>query len=333
MANALLNLGNALNARGDSAAAITHWDRALEQAASTGTKHQEAKIRNNLGIAHFNLRQYTAARTCYTQSRGIFQRLGSKSDLAYTLTNLGEVMLAEGDYGGAFQSWTEAMDLYAVLGDTRGLAETSLLTEAQRLIDAEGIEPLRGVWSLWSGVVKTTQGDYAGALPLFLDAQATFESSGEARKSLQAMVRIAECTYHDGELRSAVQQLDLALARPEISEFPQVRAEALYLLGMIEQRARGATGHPPLVHFKTGLELLQREPIGEITWKLTYALAKEFFERGQRDRASQHLLETEKILRYLTANLPTENLRSLYRSADGRARVLANIERHSIVGS
>ncbi len=344
--SAITNVGNALNARGDSAAAIEQWRRALEYAVERGTLSQQAKIQNNLGIAYFNLGRHAEARASYLQSRETFQRLGMKGELTYTLTNLGEVMLADGDYGGAFATWTEALALYDMMADVRGLVETELqlaelhlilgvpseserlLEEAHRYVEAEGVEPFRGAWKFWCGMVDANKGDHASALPLLREAHALFVSSGEDRKASRCLVAIAECLARSGEPQPAIEQLQSILVRPERETAPLLRAEVRYLLGFAERESPGSTEERPLTHFKKGMQLVEKEPIGEVTWKLTYALAREYFERGQRERARQNLVVTKKVLTHFVSSLPSEGLRSSYLAAEGRAQVLANIERH-----
>ncbi len=255
--SAITNVGNALNARGDSAAAIEQWRRALEYAVGSGTLSQQAKIQNNLGIAYFNLGRHAEARASYLQSRETFQRLGMKGELTYTLTNLGEVMLADGDYGGAFSTWSEALTLYEMMGDVRGLVETDLqlaelrlilgdnseserlLDDARQYVEADGVESFKGPWKFCCGLLNARKGDFACALPQLREAHDLFASSGEQHKALRCLLSIADCIARSGDIRVAVGQLESVLGMPESQTPRSLLAEARYLLGMCRARNPG----------------------------------------------------------------------------------------------
>ena len=343
--SAITNVGNALNARGDSEAAITQWRRALQYAVESGTLSQQAKIQNNLGIAYFNLGRYAEARASYRQSRETFQRLGMKSELTYTLTNLGEVMLADGDYGGAFSTWTEALALYEIMADVRGVVETDLqlaelrmifgdLAEVERLvhdveryIEADGVEPFKAMLKYWTAMLNATKRDFTSALDQLQEAHRLFVSSREYRKAQRSLLAIADCLKRAGDLTRAIVQWRHVLEAPENESSRLLMAEAKYMLGIAEREAPGSTTERPLMHFKSAMEIVEKEPICEVTWKLTYALAREYFERGQKERAHQNLVLTRKVLSHFASSLPSEELRSLYLAAEERGQVLANIER------
>jgi len=346
IASAMTNVGNALSALGQTEEAIAQWKGALGVVSSAGTLSQQAKIQNNLGIAYFNIRKYAEARACYERSRDFFTRLAMKSDLAYTLTNLGEVLFADGDYGKAISTWTEVLPQYEAMEDRRGLVETylqlteawitvgdlsrvdRLLEDARRCLAPGDIENFTGRWTFWAGATARRRGDAAGALQLLRKAHAAFQSSHEEPGNSACRLEIAECLLLLGDRQGAAGELCAVIALQDQRIPPHIRAEGNYMLGLLERRDPGVTGRNPLMQFKTAMELLAREPLAEITWKVLYALAREYFERGQRDRAVEHLRKVRAVLRHFLSCLGSSDLQNAYLEAEGRRGVLTTIERH-----
>ena len=342
--DAMINIGNAMSARGDIEAAIEYWNKALQASREYGSLHQQSQIENNLGIAHYKLKKYNQAKTFYANARDISRRLGSKAGIAYALTNLGEVSLAEGEYENALKFWSECRALYEEMDDAHGLADTllqlsevwltlgdlesaaSVIAEANTIINGRNLETFKGQMQFVGGLCNLQQRNFASALDLFALALKTFDAAGEKEKALMCSVRLAECLYLSGAQGDAATSLSKLLENPEVTGSPQTVAEALYLLGTIAREVPGLVAKRPLVLLKQGLEAIAKEPVTELTWKLAFTLAREYHERGQSDRSMEYLTKAKLVLQFFLSHFSSHEPRQQYLASDNRGQVLAVIE-------
>jgi len=338
--DAMMNIGNVMSAKGDFHNALEEWGAALRLCKESGTIHQQAQIRNNMGIAHYRLKDYQSARRCYSDARDLFKVVGSKSGTAYVQTNLGEVCLAEGQYEAAISHWTEVLLLYEAMEDNRGLVETHLELAHLRLIlgDLETVEEdlrqaksvilnrdlsmFEGVWRCLDGQVRCMAGDHARARESFTDAIEFLTQETEMERRLFCRVRIAACNFHENEREKAASVLLDIIASDGVSAFPNMLAEAYLVLGMSARGSQTTTLEKPVTYFRKGFEIVEQQPVSELTWRLAFALGEEFQRRGQDVRAIEYLQKARLVLQFFLSGLPTAETRRQYLSDESRARVL-----------
>lgn len=341
LADAMLNVGNAMSAKGDFAGAITMWSRALEVCRLHGTANQEGHLRNSLGIAYFNLKQLDEALKCYENARDIFKRIESKSGLANAVTNMGEAFLADGKYEHALLHLLDARGMYEEMDDVQGIAETSLqiaqtqllvgddqaaaaaLAVSTRRVEEKHLEPLRAQLSFLSGLSARQRIDLNSALEYFARARAEY---GNSRNGPLAGIRSAECLLDLGKPGEAFTTLQPVLHHPETPNNPALHAEALYMAGRIAGASPSATPERPLVYLKAAFESLKKEPVSELTWKVSYALAHAYLERGQKDRAREFFLRTRMVIQYFLGQFISEERKHAYIALDDKANILTQID-------
>jgi hypothetical protein len=170
------------------------------------------------------------------------------------------------------------------------------------------------------------RGDYERALAELTAACDYFMSSGERERALLCRVRNAECRFHLGDCARAVSLCREILDGSEAKENPFVIAEASYILGTVAGTAPELVGEAPLSLYKKGLDAVSGEPVAEITWKLAYALGREFYDRGQKERAAEFFMKTGLVLRFFLSHIRSEELRRRYLSTDRREQAVKATE-------
>ncbi len=341
--NAMMNLGNVLNAKGETERALVFWNDGLKMSEEHGTLNQQAQLQNNLGIAHYGLKNYEEAKLHYGLALDLFKRIHAKSGRAYALSNLGETLLAAGEYEPALQAMSEARSLYVGMGDSRGIAETALLLaqlwlvfgnldaadrslKEARDVPAESRDPVMdGQMSYLRGLVLSRRGEFAEARDAFVAANAGFEASGEKTKAWKCAIASAESLVLSGKFAAAPSALAPFLKHQAEAD-PQLRAEALFVLGNAERGCPGATREKPIVLFKKAMAALEHEHVSEITWKIALALAREYHQRGQRMRSKEYLLQARLILNLFLSHITSQELKAQYLSTDERQHVLSTTE-------
>ncbi len=342
--NAINNIGNALSAKGDYREAIRYWERALKASLDFGTLNQQAQIYSNLGIAHYNLKQYSKAKEFYATALDLCRRTDSKTGLANGWLNLGEVLIAEGEYEAALQALQDARQIYESMNSAHMLVEACLdiadiyarigdiesmgveLHRVAKLIEENDLETFVAAYDYLVGIWNQRKGRW-------LEAEQAFQRvCDRARtgdpKGLYHFARVhgAECRTNRGENVSAAREVLALLRDPFATSFPLVVAEANYLLGIIANVCSDAVPEKAIVYFKRGMDAIAKEPVCETTWKLAYALAHAYHERGQYERAREFLTKARLVLKYFLSHFRSDELKRKYLAADHRDRVLATIE-------
>lgn len=342
--NSMNNIGNALSANGKFADAISYWDKAYSASQAYGTANQQAQILNNLGIASFSLRNYSKAEEYYLRARKLYERIDSQIGIAYSLSNIGEVRFAEGDLEAAIASWGEAKALYEAMETPHGHLECCLhlagalfrlgdeqnmhvqLTEAAELIKGKSLETFMPKMHILMGQLHTLRKDYVSAAEEFGKARSALESSSSAEQYWQCMVYAAECQIRLGYPVKASEMLHEAASQASKLGFSKVVAEAMFQLGTIATEKPEALSEKAIVYFKKGLDAITKEPVSEITWKLAFALAREYHERGQSERAREYLVKTKLVVQFFLSRFKSQKMRERYLETDQKDKVLAAIE-------
>ncbi|MBX2992100.1 MAG: tetratricopeptide repeat protein [Bacteroidetes bacterium] len=342
--NSMNNIGNVLSRKGDTERAIEFWHRALKASEDFGTMHQQALIHNNLGIAHYSLRKYGAAKQYYDKARSQYQRIDSMAGLALVIANLGEVSLAEGEYEKAVSFFDESRGLaevmenmyhhvYSLLYGVQALLALGVLDvaearleEAKLLIENEGQRMFFARYRLLQGLRHYLGGRHGEACVAFRDAMQV--SSEEKANDIlwQSQLRLAECLNKLEKNDEAISLANGILCEQEVRRHPRYLAEANFILGICAGSTHAEGLEKPIVLFKRGMDILAKEPVTEITWKLAYALAGEYFNRGQRDRAKEYFIKTRLIVQFFLSHISSDKLKSSYLAIDQKDRVLATID-------
>jgi tetratricopeptide (TPR) repeat protein len=343
VANAMNNVGNAFGGKGDFVPAIEYWERALAESKLYGTLAQQAQIHNNLGIAYFNLKQFQRAKQYYDESRAMNERMESRIGIAHALLNIGEVMAAEGEYEAARHRLSEAAELYTALDHSHGFVESALLLShvclrigdlaalesylaaAERKMNERGIATFRPRHEFLTGELFLARTDAEQAEQSY--KRCMDELAHDRAKELYWLctVRRAECRQQCGDSVQALEILKRVLCEASATNIATIVAEANYLLGMIVASQPFPGVEKPLQYFKRGIDAIAKEPVGEITWRLTFALASEYYRRGQMERAKEFLRKTQLVLNFFLSHFTSLEWKQMYLKVNDKERVLETI--------
>jgi tetratricopeptide (TPR) repeat protein len=309
-----------------------------------GTLLQQAQIQNNLGIAYFNLKHYQKAKECYGTARIMYERINSRVGLGNAVANLGEVMFAEGEYEFALKRWLEAKTLFASLENAYALTETTLhlanvfsrlgdvqkmgeqLDEAQSLIRERELASYNARYFFLRGIHSLMKKEFHEAEEHLTRAKELYEADNAYEKVWLTMLKMAEVKHLSGKSIEATEIANSLLSNTDAMKNYQVLAEANYLLGLVAIAKPTVVAEKPILYFKNGLDAVAKEPVGETTWKLTYALAREYYQRGQLQRSKEFLLKTKLVVQFFLSHFQSTELKQRYLATDQKHDVLATIE-------
>ncbi|MBI5472742.1 MAG: tetratricopeptide repeat protein [Ignavibacteriae bacterium] len=342
--NSMNNISNALSAGGEYDRAIEFLEKALAASKEQGTLMQQGQVLNNLGIAHFKLKKFARAKELYGEARAIYERAGSRPGIGGALINLGEVQSADGEYEQSIGNLRATYKIFAQLEDTYAMVDACLhltrvfvlvgnlqaaeksLEEARALVEKHEFTSFRSDCSYLHGLCLLMKNAHADAEKAFSAAIELTPDPKTGEAVQMAYLKLAECKHLLGQQADAVEIVLTVLREHNGSTSHRIVAEGNYLLALIAMHAPDATPEKPLVTLKRGLEAIAKEPISEITWKLAFALAREYYERGQRERAKEFLLKTKLVLQFFLSRFRSNELKDLYLDADHKRDVIATIE-------
>ncbi len=98
--------------------------RLSEELRELGTSQAAAAAENALGAANSMLGDYAAAVKHYEQAVDMYRMLGDTAHLANVTTNMGNVYMSTGDYGRAMEHYRRALDVHEETGNRRSAANT-----------------------------------------------------------------------------------------------------------------------------------------------------------------------------------------------------------------
>ena len=78
----------------------------------------------------------------------------------------------------------------------------------------------------------------------------------------------------------------------------------------------------PVGYFKKGMDAIEKEPVSELTWKLAFALGREFDDRGQKVKARETLRKAKVVLQFIVSQFHSDDRKKAYLALEGRGRVL-----------
>lgn len=343
------NVGNVMSAMGDNQGALESWGDALLLATDQTMQHDRALILNNIGIAHFKLRDYENARVHYRQAQEIFSLLQSKKGIAFSLTNLGEVEYAEGNYELSCTHWNTALAIYTEMQEAIGICQTLLeiaqanfsiglmpttqifLERANEIIQRQKLSTLIPFYHYLKGHWHRDREEYQAALEEFEISTKEFSSIEGAFTcgTESAEERIIQLSLRKAETFLRLDRIDEAtllvkeIADNKIQSLPRfLQAEIYYLLGCLARHKRKQNGFDqPIMYFRHGVAALENEHVIEITWKLYGELGKEYEHRGNLEKAQEHFGIAQSIIDYFSSKIT---------STEGRAIFLASRTPHHI---
>jgi tetratricopeptide (TPR) repeat protein len=122
VARSLSNLASIVKLEGDNARARALYGECLAIFDSLGERNCVAWSLNYQGDVARDQRDSAAARTLYAQALGIFKELGDRWGMAGTLTDLGNLARELGDHPAARTFYRESLRNFRELGHKRGIA-------------------------------------------------------------------------------------------------------------------------------------------------------------------------------------------------------------------
>lgn len=204
------NLGAICDLTGEREQALLYYHQALRGYEELGSLPGQARARHNLGIAHRDLGQCSAAEDSFARAAELAEAAGDPVLFAFARVAEAEMVVRRGDLEGAEQRIRQALPRFDIAASLHGLIE---------------VHKLRGMIAGKRGDLETARGHLDTAVDFgemhgvpLLDAEVRAERGavlcaiGEVRAGIEDLARAAEA-FHSLHARHRAEEVRATLER------------------------------------------------------------------------------------------------------------------------
>jgi len=337
-----VNIGNIYNLLGDYNKAEEHWSKASQINNSVGNLEQEGLLLLNIGVSHHHRQKIEEAITLVNKAYKIFLSLGNELNESLALMNLGEMHMLICEYQNAYDSLKHSSRILEKQNHNEELAELYLILGKFyfRIGDSENFS---------KAVKELSQLFQENELPAkhhnnlsFLQVLEQISNNGDV--NIQQLKKIID-TYNGQDERLYYKESSLLLVEQLISngdyetsleeinskELIEIckqnnifEAERDYFLGKISLGHGSDKLLPPIDYFNRAYDLIKNESITELTWKILWALAEVYRQRGNIEKSKSYNKYAKELIQFIAEQLSTTGLQRTYLQQSERKAVLQN---------
>ncbi|MFC2133941.1 protein kinase [Bacteroidota bacterium] len=342
-----VNLGNIYLMKKDFKNTEICWNNAFKTNLKVGNLQQEAVLHLNYGIFLFDKLEFDESIKRYKKAENTFSNLGYKYDKGLSLNNLGEIYLTICEYNDSLGALNEAKQIFHSLNNSDEEAEVffnmgrlfytlgakkklaSVIKNFKKLIDNKFvIEKHKIKYEYLIVLAKLLDGDYEDTLSTLSRLRNDFYESGE-REDEYNFVRViflsSEILSKLNRSEEAVNILDNDKFNKICKENILVKIEREYTLGMISSTNNQLKLKPAISYFLEAHDLIENIQLTELTWKVLYAIAKFYFDRGNIYKAKEYILSAKSLIQYFADKIEDSNLKKSYLSQPSIRSALTNL--------
>ena len=314
------NLGNVLNALGDSKSALVHWERAQNLNQNIGNFTQEANVLQNIGVYYSHDFNYEDSIEKYQRAKQIFETIGDKSGAAIAYYNIAEIKIFSMEYQEAKSYIEKAKSTCASILSEDGilfsnLLETVLLKKLERIDDIRNIklmfEQKKNVESIRSNL------KYISIIEsLFLNSPVLTEniinevllnllSSNDIYLIFDLSVELSTRNYIELIKNSVVPFIE---QEETLSQKDYFRAMLLFLKGQIAEVYKDAYQELPINFYLKTYEILSALSVSELTLKVIFKIAEFYENSGNFWKAREFFNYLVTLVDYVVGQIDEEKL-------------------------
>ncbi len=338
LAVSYMNLGMIANRRSDHENATYFLEKALQLSEEVGDIRQVARIYNNLGIVAYDKSEYEDSLNQYQKALNIFIRTGDRVGSSWSWYNVGELQFKLCEYEQSLRSLERSLQLYRQLDDAQGLAEAydqlgnlhlvlgkmkeanEHARQAQQVIQASHIRTETGNNLLLFADLHLTNSDWENAEASLADATRFYEEIGDVKNHCFATMKLGEiyCRKRD----HAKAEMYLNDADSKCPGNAQLQATILFHLGILHQQLQDRKA---VTYLQDAYSLSEETTVSEISWRICFALFREYQGRGLINKAFEYGEKTLVILKFILSKFTQPDLADAYLHSHNRSGVISYI--------
>jgi len=337
-----VNVGSIYGLLAEDNKAEEHWQKASQINNSIGNLEQEGLLLLNIGVFYLDRQYFDNAIKSLNRARKIFLSFGNELNEGLALLNLGEAHTLICEYQDSYNSLKQALRIFEKKNNNEELAEVLIRMGMFyfRIGDPENLSKV---------VKELSQLLHENELPAkhhnnFSFLQVLEQISNNNDVNIQQLKKIIEIyNVQDERLNYAesallfVEQLitagDYETSLEEINSKELIEickqniifeAEREYFLGKISHGHGSDKLLPPIDYFERAYDLVKNECITELTWKILWALAEIYRQRGNIEKSKNYSKYAKELIQFIAEHLSATGLRRTYLQKSERKAVLQN---------
>ncbi len=344
LAQMQMNIGNIYGMKGENEKAYSYWNKSLEINHSIGNLDQEAKIYVNLGIYYLDNLNFEKSIESYQKALSIFTSLGNKKGFGLTQTNLGEIYMLTCEYQNAVEALTSAIDTFDKLQNIEEKLEAFIILGKMDFLIGD-FENLKSTIKEFGAVsdsneLSERQNNYIEFLNLLnkysvgetsdliteLDKLKEFFSAQEIRNDyfLCAMLKV-NLFIRLGIYKNAFEELQNKEMLNICSNNMLFEAERKYTMGILLECDESLDDNSFMDYYLSAYEMISESYVTELTWKVLFALARVYGERGNAGKAAEFIKYSESLINFTAGNIKDPKLRKFYINHPERREALERL--------
>ncbi len=344
MAQMQMNIGNIYGAKGEHSKSKEYWEKSLEINRSIGNLEQEALLLGNFGIYYFDTLDFDESIKFYQKALSIFTSLGNKKSHGLVQINLGENYILTCNYQQAVEALNNAIGtfkqlqnieetleaeimlgkLYFIIGDYEKL--NSIIKEIEADSEPDKLTEKYKNYYLYLNLLKKFQSPNVNEVinsllkikEYFLQQEIFFDYFACSVLIVRLLVKLKNYNAAYGELKTVS---FVNVCKDNIL----FEAERQFMIGSIVEKMPGLDDKPYLDFYKFSYELISQTYITEVTWKILFALAKAYSNRGNAKKAKEYIKYSKAVINYIADNIKDSRTRKIYLESPERKQALEKL--------
>ncbi len=337
-----VNIANIYNLLGEFSKAEEHWANASEINNSVGNLEQEGLLLLNVGVHHHHKRNTEKSIQLVNRAYKIFLSLGNEISESLALLNLGEMHMYISEYQKSYDSLSQAEMILKRHNHPEELAELYLIRGKFffKVGDAETLTKIKDEFSNHL-LANTLPQKQLNNLNYLEQLEAIINNNDVNIDQFKTVVKnyfegnekfnFSESFFILTEYLTSSDQYDEALNLITMKEIIEIckqsiifEAEREYFLGKISLVLGSDKLLPPIDHFENAYKLIQEESITELTWKVLWALAESYRQRGNEQKTKNYTNYAKELIQFIADQISNMELRNIYLQKEERKTVLQN---------
>jgi len=337
-----VNVGNIYGILGEYNKAEQHWQKASQINNSIGNLEQEGLLLLNMGLYNHRIHKIEEAISLVNKAYKIFLSLGNKLNESLSLLNLGEMHMLICEYQQAYDSLEhssrilkkqnhieELAELYLILGkfyfrigDPENLSKVA--KELSQLLNKNELPAKHHNNFNFLQVLEQIGNNGEVNIQKLKKVIDTYNEQDERLYNTEGVMLLVEQLISSGDYETSLEEINSKELKEICKQNIIFEAEREYFLGKISLGYGSDKLLPPIDYFKRAYDLIKNESITELTWKILWALAEIYRQRGNIEKSKNYNKYAKELIQFIAEQLSTTGLQRAYLQQSERKAVLQN---------
>lgn len=325
-AQLIKNIGNIYYLQHNYIKAEEFWNQSLFINSEIGSLEEEGLLHNNFGVLNFVLLEYEKAEIHYRRSLSLYKNVGKLESIIWLLYNFAEVSAygcryenairycKQGiDYSNRFSVMSELKELYFLLlfiyYSVGSIKSINILEDEIKKYRNENLDfsDFHDAALLLKDALSNYQSSNPDIFKILIDK---FIKESNKDKYLFILYLYLEKLIKNKDFDEALNIINSEEYNDSIRDNILHTGYKNYYLGII-YRNQGINGEA-LKYLDSAFELIENKSITELSWRVMFALAESYWERGDINRAGELVSSTKLLLHHIYDQIKTPRFKKVY---------------------